>query len=105
MVFRKEEDVISAINDKIEMLEQAPEFLACQQKFERETSLAATCIAEQKRKYNHKNKFRNEQRATFDRANQPLLYHIMEVSWSNEKYQRKSLLKNMTKYFDYRLQN
>ena len=48
--FRKEEDVISAITEKIESLEQAPEFLACQQKFERETALAATCIAEQKEK-------------------------------------------------------
>lgn len=102
--FRKEEDVISAINDKIEMLEQASEFLACQQKFERETSLAATCFAEQKEKIQSQKQIRNEQRATFDRANQPLLYHIMEVSWSNESIKEKVLLKNMTKYFDYRLQ-
>lgn len=102
--FRKEEDVISAINDKIEMLEQAPEFLACQQRFEKETSLAATCIAEQKEKIQSQKQIRNEQRATFDRANQPLLYHIMEVSWSNESIKEKVLLKNMTKYFDYRLQ-
>lgn len=102
--FRKEEDVISAINDKIEMLEQAPEFLACQQKFERETTLAATCIAEQKEKIQTQKQIRNEQRATFDRANQPLLYHIMEVNWSNESIKEKVLLKNMTKYFDYRLQ-
>ena len=28
----------------------------------------------------------------------------MEVSWSNESIKEKVLLKNMTKYFDYRLQ-
>lgn len=102
--FRKEEDVISAITEKIESLEQAPEFLACQQKFERETALAATCIAEQKEKIQSQKQIRNVQRATFDRVNQPLLYHIMEVSWSNESIKEKVLLKNMTKYFDYRLQ-
>lgn len=102
--FKKEEEIISAINFQIETLEQDPDFLLCKKKFERETNLATICIDEQKQKIQQQKKTRDENRAQFDRLAQPLLFHIMQVSWSNESIKEKVLLKNMTKYWDYRLQ-
>lgn len=101
--FKKEEEVISAINSEIEIVENAAEFLACKQKYKRESNLAITCIEEQKQKMQVQKQTRNANREAFDKENQPLLFHIMEVSWSNESIKEKVLLKNMTKYWDYRL--
>jgi tRNA pseudouridine32 synthase/23S rRNA pseudouridine746 synthase len=102
--FRKEEDVLNAINRQIEILEDSDELQNKSIQLELTKKEAATDIQSQKDKIKRLKIERDEKRNSFENLSSPEIEQL-ESALSEESKKESILLKKMTKYWNFQLEN
>lgn len=102
--FRKEEEVLNAINRQIEILENSDELLNAKRKLENTIKETVTDIQNQKDKIKRLKIERDEKRNSFANLS---AYEIeqLEQELSEESKKESILLKKMTKYWNFQIEN
>lgn len=101
--FRKEEEVLNAINRKIEILENSNELQNCKKQFELIKKEASTDIQNQKAKIKRLKVERDEKRISFANLS-PTDMEQLELELSEESKKESILLKKMTKYWNFQME-
>ena len=96
--YKKEEAVLNKLNRKIELLEQDSAFLNCIKNLENTKSKAENEIQEQKEKIKSAKKIRDNKRKDIDTS------EFLEVELNKESQQEKILLKKMTQFWQYQIE-
>lgn len=102
--FRKEEEVLNAINRQIEILEDSEELQNKTIQLELTKKEAATDIQSQKDKIKRLKIERDEKRNSFENLSSPEIEQL-ESALSEESKKESILLKKMTKYWNFQLEN
>jgi tRNA pseudouridine32 synthase/23S rRNA pseudouridine746 synthase len=102
--FRKEEEVLNAINRQIEILEDSDELQNKSIQLELTKKEAATDIQSQKDKIKRLKIERDEKRNSFENLSSPEIEQL-ESALSEESKKESILLKKMTKYWNFQLEN
>jgi tRNA pseudouridine32 synthase/23S rRNA pseudouridine746 synthase len=102
--FRKEEEVLNAINRQIEILEDSDELQNKSIQLELTKKEAATDIQNQKDKIKRLKIERDEKRSSFENLSSAEIEKL-EVELSEESKKESILLKKMTKYWNFQLEN
>jgi tRNA pseudouridine32 synthase/23S rRNA pseudouridine746 synthase len=102
--FRKEEEVLNAINRQIEILEHSDELQKKSIQLEVTKKEAATDIQSQKDKIKKLKIERDEKRNSFENLSSAEIEKL-EVELSEESKKESILLKKMTKYWNFQLEN
>jgi tRNA pseudouridine32 synthase/23S rRNA pseudouridine746 synthase len=102
--FRKEEDVLNAINRQIEILEDSDELQNKSIQLELTKKEAATDIQSQKDTIKRLKIERDEKRNSFENLSSPEIEQL-ELELSEESKKESILLKKMTKYWNFQLEN
>jgi tRNA pseudouridine32 synthase/23S rRNA pseudouridine746 synthase len=102
--FRKEEEVLNAINRQIEILEHSDELQNKSIQLEVTKKEAATDIQSQKDKIKKLKIERDEKRNSFENLSSAEIEKL-EVELSEESKKESILLKKMTKYWNFQLEN
>lgn len=101
--FRKGEEVISAINRRIDVLESSPELAEAQRELAAETRLSLEQLAEQRQAMKDAKREREWCREAASDVLSPEEFAELGKTLAEESMRGKFLLKDMTKYWDYRL--
>jgi len=101
--FRKEEEVLNAINRKIEILENSDELQDKKKQLENTQNEAATDIQNQKDKIKKLKIERNEKRISFTNLSSSEIEQL-EIELSEESKKESILLKKMTKYWNFQIE-
>ncbi|CAM3940382.1 RluA family pseudouridine synthase [Flavobacterium cucumis] len=101
--FRKEEEVLNAMNRKIEILENSNELQNCKKQFELIKKEASTDIQNQKAKIKRLKVERDEKRISFANLS-PTDMEQLELELSEESKKESILLKKMTKYWNFQME-
>jgi tRNA pseudouridine32 synthase/23S rRNA pseudouridine746 synthase len=96
--YKKEEAVLNKLNRKIELLEQDSAFLNCIKNLENTNSQAENEIQEQKEKIKSAKKIRDNKRKDIDTS------ESLEFELNKESQQEKILLKKMTQFWNYKIE-
>lgn len=102
--FRKEEEVLNAINRQIEILENSDELLNAKRKLENTKKEAVTDIQNQKDKIKRLKIERDEKRNSFANLSSSEIEQL-EQELSEESKKESILLKKMTKYWNFQTEN
>lgn len=102
--FRKEEEVLNAINRQIEILEDSDELQNKSIQLELTKKEAATDIQSQKDKIKRLKIERDEKRNSFENLSSAEIEQL-ESALSEESKKESILLKKMTKYWNFQLEN
>ena len=102
--FRKEEEVLNAINRQIEILENSDELLNAKRKLENTKKEAVTDIQNQKDKIKRLKVERDEKRISFTNLSSAEIEQL-ELELSEESKKESILLKKMTKYWNFQIEN
>ncbi len=102
--FRKEEEVLNAINRQIEILENSDELLNAKRKLENTKKEAVTDIQNQKDKIKRLKIERDEKRNSFANLSASEI-ESLEQELSEESKKESILLKKMTKYWNFQIEN
>lgn len=102
--FRKEEEVLNTINRQIEILEDSDELQNKSIQLELTKKEAATDIQSQKDKIKRLKIERDEKRNSFENLSSPEIEQL-ESALSEESKKESILLKKMTKYWNFQLEN
>jgi tRNA pseudouridine32 synthase/23S rRNA pseudouridine746 synthase len=102
--FRKEEEVLNAINSQIEILENSDELLNAKRKLENTKKEAITDIQNQKDKIKRLKIERDEKRNSFANLSSSEIEQL-EQELSEESKKESILLKKMTKYWNFQIEN
>lgn len=102
--FRKEEEVLNAINRQIEILENSDELLNAKRKLENTKKEAVTDIQNQKDKIKRLKIERDEKRNSFANLSASEIEQL-EQELSEESKKESILLKKMTKYWNFQIEN
>ncbi|WP_445915263.1 pseudouridine synthase [Flavobacterium sp.] len=101
--FRKEEEVLNAINRQIEVLENSEELQSKKSQLENTKNEAATDIQNQKDKIKRLKLERDEKRISFTNLSSSEIEQL-EVELSEESKKESILLKKMTKYWNFQIE-
>jgi tRNA pseudouridine32 synthase/23S rRNA pseudouridine746 synthase len=96
--YKKEETVLNKLNRKIELLEQDSAFLNCIKNLKNTKSKAENEIQEQKEKIKSAKKIRDNKRKDIDKS------ESIEIELNKESQQEKILLKKMTQFWQYKIE-
>ena len=102
--FRKEEEVLNAINRQIEILEHSDELQNKNIQLETTKNNANSDIQNQKQKIKSFKIERDEKRISFENLSSTEIEHL-EFQLSEESKKESILLKKMTKYWNFQLEN
>lgn len=102
--FRKEEEVLNAINRQIEVLENSAELQTKKNQLEKTKTEASTDIQNQKDKIKRLKVERDEKRKTLSNLS-ILEIEQLELELSEESKKESILLKKMTKYWNFQIEN
>ena len=102
--FRKEEEVLNAINRQIEILENSDELQNKKNQLESTKKEAATDIQSQKDKIKKLKIERDEKRISFTNLSSAEIEQL-ELELSEESKKESILLKKMTKYWNFQIEN
>ncbi len=102
--FRKEEEVLNAINRQIEILENSDDLLNAKRKLENTKKEAVTDIQNQKDKIKRLKIERDEKRNSFANLSASEIEQL-EQELSEESKKESILLKKMTKYWNFNIEN
>ena len=102
--FRKEEEVLNAINRQIEILENSNELQIKKIQLEKTKTEAATDIQNQKDKIKRLKLERDEKRISFTNLSSTEI-KTLESELSEESKKESILLKKMTKYWNFQIEN
>ena len=102
--FRKEEEVLNAINRQIEILENSDKLLNAKRKLENTKKEAVTDIQNQKDKIKRLKIERDEKRNSFANLSASEIEQL-EQELSEESKKESILLKKMTKYWNFQIEN
>jgi len=102
--FRKEEEVLNAINRQIEILENSDELQNKKNQLESTKKEAATDIQNQKDKIKRLKIERDEKRISFTNLSSSEIEQL-EQELSEESKKESILLKKMTKYWNFQIEN
>ena len=102
--FRKEEEVLNAINRQIEILENSTELQNKKNQFESTKKEATTDLQNQKDKIKRLKIERDEKRNSFANLSSPEIEQL-ELELSEESKKESILLKKMTKYWNFQIEN
>ena len=102
--FRKEEEVLNAINRQIEILENSTELQNRKNQFESTKKEATTDLQNQKDKIKRLKIERDEKRNSFDNLPSSEIEQL-ELELSEESKKESILLKKMTKYWNFQIEN
>lgn len=102
--FRKEEEVLNAINRQIEILENSEDLLNAKKKLENTKKEAVTDIQNQKDKIKRLKIERDEKRNSFANLSASEIEQL-EQELSEESKKESILLKKMTKYWNFQIEN
>lgn len=102
--FRKEEEALNAINSQIEILENSDELLNAKRKLENTKKEAITDIQNQKDKIKRLKIERDEKRNSFANLSSSEIEQL-EQELSEESKKESILLKKMTKYWNFQIEN
>jgi tRNA pseudouridine32 synthase / 23S rRNA pseudouridine746 synthase len=102
--FRKEEEVLNAINRQIEVLENSAELQTKKIQLEKTKTEALTDIQNQKNKIKRLKLERDEKRKTLSNLS-ILEIEQLELELSEESKKESILLKKMTKYWNFQIEN
>ena len=102
--FRKEEEVLNAINRQIEILEHSAELQSKKNQLETTKSKATSDIQEQKDKIKRLKMERDEKRFSFQNLSSDEI-ELLEAALSEESKNESILLKKMTKYWNFQIEN
>ena len=102
--FRKEEEVLNAINRQIEILEHSDELQNKNIQLETTKNEATSDIQNQKDKIKRLKIERDEKRISFENLSSTEIEHL-EFQLSEESKKESILLKKMTKYWNFQLEN
>ncbi|WP_445719337.1 pseudouridine synthase [Flavobacterium sp.] len=102
--FRKEEEVLNAINRQIEILENSDELRDKKKQLENTKNEAVTDIQNQKDKIKRLKVERDEKRISFTNLSSSEIKQL-EVELSEESKKESILLKKMTKYWNFQIEN
>lgn len=101
--FRKEEEVLNAINRQIEILENSDELQSKKKQLETTKKEATLDIQNQKDKIKRLKIERDEKRISFTNLSSSEIEHL-EVELSEESKKESILLKKMTKYWNFQIE-
>jgi tRNA pseudouridine32 synthase/23S rRNA pseudouridine746 synthase len=101
--FRKEEEVLNAINRQIEILENSEELQSKKSQLENTKKEAFTDIQNQKAKIKRLKVERDEKRISFTNLSSAEIKQL-EVELSEESKKESILLKKMTKYWNFQIE-
>ena len=102
--FRKEEEVLNAINRQIEILENSAELQTKKNQLEKTKNEALTDIQNQKNKIKRLKVERDEKRNSFTNLSSTEIEQL-EFELSEESKKESILLKKMTKYWNFQIEN
>ena len=102
--FRKEEEVLNAINRQIEVLENSAELQTKKNQLEKTKTEASIDIQNQKDKIKRLKVERDEKRKTFSNLSIVEMEQL-ELELSEESKKESILLKKMTKYWNFQIEN
>ena len=102
--FRKEEEVLNSINRQIEILENSDELLNAKRKLENTKKEAVTDIQNQEDKIKRLKIERDEKRNSFANLSASEIEQL-EQELSEESKKESILLKKMTKYWNFQIEN
>ena len=102
--FRKEEEVLNAINRQIEVLENSAELQTKKNQLEKTKTEASIDIQNQKNKIKRLKVERDEKRKTFSNLSIVEMEQL-ELELSEESKKESILLKKMTKYWNFQIEN
>ena len=102
--FRKEEEVLNAINRQIEILENSDELRDKKKQLENTKNEAVTDIQNQKEKIKKLKIERDEKRISFTNLSSAEIEQL-EVKLSEESKKESILLKKMTKYWNFQIED
>ncbi|UGS22530.1 RluA family pseudouridine synthase [Flavobacterium channae] len=102
--FRKEEEVLNAINRQIEILENSTELQIKKNQFESTKKEATTDLQNQKDKIKRLKIERDEKRNSFDNLPSSEIEQL-KLELSEESKKESILLKKMTKYWNFHIEN
>jgi len=102
--FRKEEDVLNAINRQIEILEDSDELQNKSIQLETTKNVAVSDIQNQKDTIKRLKIERDEKRNSYENLSSPEIEQL-ELELSEESKKESILLKKMTKYWNFQLEN
>jgi tRNA pseudouridine32 synthase / 23S rRNA pseudouridine746 synthase len=102
--FRKEEEVLNAINRQIEVLENSEELQSKKSQLENTKKEANSDIQNQKDKIKRLKLERDEKRISFTNLSSSEIEQL-EVELSEESKKESILLKKMTKYWNFQIEN
>lgn len=102
--FRKEEEVLNAINRQIEVLENSAELQTRKIQLEKTKTEALTDIQNQKNKIKRLKLERDEKRNSFTNLSSTEIEQL-ELELSEESKKESILLKKMTKYWNFQIEN
>ncbi len=102
--FRKEEEVLNAINRQIEILENSDELKIIKIQLENTKSEALSDIQNQKEKIKRLKLERDEKRSSFANLSASEIEQL-ELELSEESKKESILLKKMTKYWNFQIEN
>ena len=102
--FRKEEEVLNAINRQIEILENSNELRTKKNQLEKTKTEASTDIQNQKDKIKRLKLERDEKRISFSTLSSSEI-ESLEQELSEESKKESILLKKMTKYWNFQIEN
>lgn len=102
--FRKEEEALNTINSQIEILENSDELLNAKRKLENTKKEAITDIQNQKDKIKRLKIERDEKRNSFANLSSSEIEQL-EQELSEESKKESILLKKMTKYWNFQIEN
>jgi tRNA pseudouridine32 synthase/23S rRNA pseudouridine746 synthase len=101
--FRKEEEVLNAINRQIEILENSDELLDKKEQLENTKNQANSDIQNQKAKIKRLKVERDEKRISFTNLSSAEIEQL-ELELSEESKKESILLKKMTKYWNFQIE-
>jgi tRNA pseudouridine32 synthase/23S rRNA pseudouridine746 synthase len=101
--FRKEEEVLNAINRQIEILENSEELQSKKSQLENTKNQAVTDIQNQKDKIKKMKVERDEKRISFTNLSSAEIEQL-ELELSEESKKESILLKKMTKYWNFQIE-
>ena len=101
--FRKEEEVLNAINREIEILENSEELQSKKNQLENTQNQAVTDIQNQKEKIKRLKVERDEKRISFTNLSSAEIEQL-ELELSEESKKESILLKKMTKYWKFQIE-
>jgi len=101
--FKKGEEELNQINQRIDLLEKDPQFLAYQVLLEEETRLASSELATEKQKAREAKAARKIRRQKGKKMLEPAFYEALEAELSKESIKNHFHLKDLSKHWKKRL--